>query len=143
MESLEELGDVFLLHYIQNVYENSGPWQPPVNTSPQMSAAITAYGRIYMHQFIQRDDCHYTDTDSVVLSNPLLEEDVSETKLGKFKLEYGGMQKLGIFLAPKCYALIPFDEAKLKERRIFFAIREFLKGMWKKSFFFQSVRFSF
>ena len=53
MESLEEIGDVFMLHYIRNVYENSGPWQPPVNTSPQMSAAIMAYGRMSQHR------CHH------------------------------------------------------------------------------------
>lgn len=94
MDNLEELGDVFLLHYIQNVYDHSGPWKPRVNTSPQMSAAITAYGRIYMHKFLSRPDCHYTDTDSVVLSNPLPEEYVSETELGLFKLEHDGLSSI-------------------------------------------------
>lgn len=112
MDNLEELGDIFLLNYIQNAYDHSGPWKPNVNTSPQMSAAITAYGRIYMHKFISRPDCHYTDTDSVVLSNPLPEEYVSETELGLFKLEHGGQIPVGVFKAPKCYTLSFGDENK-------------------------------
>jgi len=40
-----------------------------------------------MYKYISRDDCYYTDTDSIVLSNPLPEDDVSSSELGKFKLE--------------------------------------------------------
>ncbi|KAL9678789.1 hypothetical protein QQ045_016640 [Rhodiola kirilowii] len=61
----------------------------------QLSAAITACARIYMYPFTSREDCYYTDTDSVVLGNPLPENLLSETDLGKFKCEYlvkkGGM----------------------------------------------------
>jgi hypothetical protein len=110
MGNIEELGDVFLLHYIQNVYDQSAPWKHHVNTSPQMSAAITSYGRIYMYPYISRSDCHYTDTDSVVLSNPLPDECVSDTELGKFKLEHN--VSVGIFTAPKCYAISFVDTNK-------------------------------
>lgn len=43
----------------------------PRNAAVQISAAITAYARIYMHPYINKDDCYYTDTYSVVLGSPL------------------------------------------------------------------------
>lgn len=98
--------DINVISYMQNIYDNRGPWQPPMNSCPQMSAAITGYGRIDMYPFISRDDCLYTDTDSVILSNPLPEELVSQTELGKFKLEYGGPIREGYFLSSKCYFLV-------------------------------------
>lgn len=68
-----------------------------------MSAAITACARIYMYPFTSRDDCYYTDTDSVFLSNPLPDHMVDSNELGKFKLE--GKIKEGHFLAPKSYRI--------------------------------------
>lgn len=97
--------DINIVSYIENMYDTRGKWKPPVNVCPQMSAAITAYARIKMYPYISRDDCHYTDTDSVVLSKQLPEEEVSDSELGKFKLEHGGVIKEGYFIAPKCYLL--------------------------------------
>ncbi|GJY06607.1 DNA polymerase-like protein [Tanacetum coccineum] len=51
----------------------------------QLAAAITASARIYMYPYISRDDCYYTDTDSVVLSQPLPEELISSSILGPAK----------------------------------------------------------
>ncbi|KAM7249945.1 hypothetical protein ACFE04_019724 [Oxalis oulophora] len=76
-------------------------WNPPKNSAVQIAAAITANARIYMHPYISREDCYYTDTDSVVLGQPLPEEMISSSVLGKFKLEDRIMK--GIFLAPKSY----------------------------------------
>ena len=53
----------------------------------QIAAAFTACARIYMYPFTSRDYCYYTDTDSVVLSNPLPSEFVDSNELGKFQLE--------------------------------------------------------
>nr|CAQ52962.1 unnamed protein product [Lolium perenne] len=97
--------DINIISYIESMYDTKRKWKPPVNTCPQMSAAITGYSRIKMYPYISRDDCYYTDTDSVVLSNPLPEEEVSETELGKFKLEHGGVITIGYFVSPKCYLL--------------------------------------
>jgi hypothetical protein len=36
-----------------------------------------------MYKYISRDDCYYTDTDSVFLGSPLAEEDISSTVLGQ------------------------------------------------------------
>ncbi|KAK8967818.1 hypothetical protein KSP40_PGU001741 [Platanthera guangdongensis] len=40
-----------------------------------------------MYPYISREDCYYTDTDYVVLRNPLPGECISSVELGKFKLE--------------------------------------------------------
>nr|GEY54971.1 DNA polymerase-like [Tanacetum cinerariifolium] len=76
-------------------------WKPPSNSAVQLAVAITASVRIHMYPYISRDDCYYTDTDSVVLGNPLNEEELSPTELGKFKEE--AQIKIGYFLAPKQY----------------------------------------
>lgn len=90
---------------ITSTFLNSSGLQ---NTAVQLSAAITGHARIHMYPFISREDCYYTDTDSVVLSNKLTEEFVSTTLLGKFKLEYKVME--GYFLAGKSYCLILNDD---------------------------------
>ncbi|XP_058741909.1 DNA polymerase-like [Vicia villosa] len=91
--------------YILSYYSTYDPinWKPPRNSAVQLSAAITASARIYMYQFISRNDSYYTDTDYVVLDKPLPNEMVSPTELGKFKLEYEVSE--GIFLAPKTYKI--------------------------------------
>jgi hypothetical protein len=45
----------------------------PANTV-QLSAAIVAYAGIVLYPFIKRDDCYYTDTDSIVVQNEFSEE---------------------------------------------------------------------
>lgn len=79
-------------------------WKPPKISAVQLAAAITACARIYMYPFISREDCYYTDTDSVVLGHPLPEEWVSSEVLGLFKLEH--RVKEGYFLVPKSYRMI-------------------------------------
>lgn len=76
-------------------------WNPPRISAVQLSAAITACARIYMYPYISRKDCYYTDTDSVVLSEPLPSEEVHSSLLGKLKLEH--KIKNALFLAPKSY----------------------------------------
>lgn len=79
--------------------------QPPRNSAVQIAAAITAHARIHMYPHISRPDCYYTDTDSLVRSNTLPNDMISTTELGKFKFEY-----MGIFLAPKSYCIIQYNE---------------------------------
>lgn len=93
----------YMVTYWSDETEDPTGWSPPRISAVQLSAAITACARIYMYPYISRDDCYYTDTDSVVLGNPLPEEMISSTELGKFKLET--MVSKGIFLAPKSYKL--------------------------------------
>lgn len=77
----------YIVAYHSNTKTDSNYWNPPENSAVQLAAAITAYARIYMYPYISREDCYYTDTDSVVLGQPLPEGDISSTVLGKFKLE--------------------------------------------------------
>ncbi|GFQ06938.1 DNA polymerase [Phtheirospermum japonicum] len=84
-------------------------WELPQNTAVHISAAITANARILMYPYISRDDCYYTDTDSIILGNPLPEDEISTSVLGKFKLE-DNIQK-GFFLAAKAYAYTTYDDA--------------------------------
>lgn len=104
--------DVYLVFYKSNtasdLIEDGG--KPPANAAVQISAAITAYARIRMYPYISRDDCYYTDTDSIVVENMLPDEDISSTELGKFKIEH--FIKRGVFLAPKSYMLETKDNDK-------------------------------
>ena len=81
----------------------------------RLSAAVTAYALIHMYPYISRDDCYYTDTDSVVLRSPLLDEVISSIAMGKFKLEH--FVKRGIFLAPKSYMLVIEDDRHIIEHK--------------------------
>ena len=78
-----------------------------IKSSISIAAAITSYGRITMYKFIVRPDCHYTDTDSIVLSTKLDDEHVNNN-LGGFKLEYAIAD--GIFVSPKAYAIKTADD---------------------------------
>lgn len=60
-----------------------------------------------MYPYISREDCYYTDTDSVVLGHPLPSDVISSSVLGMFKLEDRILK--GYFLAPKSYSYIPID----------------------------------
>lgn len=75
------------------------------NISIPIAAAITAYGRIYMHKFkhINNNPCFYTDTDSVFLEAILSDKYVGE-KLGQQKLVYTKPIK-ATFISPKVYCL--------------------------------------
>lgn len=96
---------------------DQGKSNHPANAAVQMSAAITAYARIHMYPYISRDDCHYTDTDSIVVKEPLPESEVSPSVLGKFKLEYNIAK--GVFLAPKSYMIQTVkDEVIIKHKGV-------------------------
>lgn len=91
----------YIVAYHSNTGTNEDYWNPPRNSAVQLSAAVTAAARIYMYPYISREDCYYTDTDSVVLGKPLPEDVISSSVLGKFKLEDRIIK--GYFLAPKSY----------------------------------------
>lgn len=112
-QSAEKLNDHY---YLVNFFNNSSnaddtDWKAPKMSAVHLAAAVTACARIHMYPYCSRDDCYYTDTDSVILGNPLPEEDISSSLLGKFKLEE--KVKSGIFLAPKSYVLQVEDDRKI------------------------------
>ncbi|XP_055814596.1 DNA polymerase-like [Solanum dulcamara] len=76
-----------LVAYIKNTNPTSGEWRYKKNAAVQLSAAITAYARIYLYPYISREDAYYTDTDSVVVKHPLPCDVLSPFEIGKLKLE--------------------------------------------------------
>lgn len=88
-------------------------WNPPKNSAVQLAAAITASARIHMYPYISREDCYYTDTDSVVLGQPLPEDVISSSVLGKFKLEDRIMK--GYFFAQKSYFYSTIDGKEVRK----------------------------
>nr|GFD00286.1 RNA polymerase, mitochondrial [Tanacetum cinerariifolium] len=63
--------DTFVMSYKENIGVSPlDQWKPHSNSAVQLATAITASARIHMYPYISRDDCYYTDTDSVVLSQP-------------------------------------------------------------------------
>lgn len=105
----------YIVSYHINTGKDTEHWNPPKNSAVQLAAAITASARIYMYPYISREDCYYTDTDSVVLGQPLPEELISSSVLGKFKLEH--RVKKGYFLAPKSYSLITEEGADVLKHK--------------------------
>ena len=101
----------YIVAYHSNTGKGSDYWNPPKNSAVQLAAAITASARIYMYPYISREDCYYTDTDSVVLGQPLPEDVISSSVIGKFKLEDRVMK--GYFLAPKSYFYIAIDSTNV------------------------------
>lgn len=104
-QSAEMLTDhYYIVNYItNNCKTDDTEWKAPKMSAVHLSAAITACARIHMYPYISRDDCYYTDTDSVVLGSQLPDDIISSEKIGMFKLEYQVLR--GIFLAPKSYLL--------------------------------------
>lgn len=80
------------------------------NVSIGIAAAITAYARIHMSQFKNNPNfiLYYSDTDSIYIDRPLPDYLVSDTILGKMKLEC--ILTDAIFLAPKVYYLETEDD---------------------------------
>jgi len=83
--------------------------------SVPISAAITAYARIYMAQFLidNNINIYYSDTDCLVVDQPLHEIFVGK-ELGLFKLEH--IYEEATFLAPKVYGgIIRNEDGSIKE----------------------------
>jgi len=70
-----------------------------------IASAVTSYARIYMDVCMRKigfKNIYYSDTDSIFSSVPMEDSMVSDTCLGKFKLE--GIFEEAIFIAPKMYS---------------------------------------
>ena len=87
----------YIVAYHSNTDKGSDYWNPPKHSAVQLAAAVTASARIYMYPYISREDCYYTDTDSVVLGQPLPKEMISSSVLGQFKLEDRGSRTSGSY----------------------------------------------
>ena len=99
-----ELEDYYLLE-IKNNEEIVEDENSTHNINVGIASAITAYSRILMTIFKNNPkiNLYYTDTDSAYTDSDLDETFISETVLGKLKLE--NTCNKAIFLAPKVYCL--------------------------------------
>ena len=76
------------------------------NVNIAIASAVTAYARIHMSEFKNNPllpNLYYTDTDSAYFDGPLPDNFISQSILGKMKLE--GIFDKALFLPPKVYAL--------------------------------------
>ena len=104
ISSKTELEDYYLIS-IKNSEKIEEDENSTHNTNVAIASAITAYSRIYMSQFKNNPkiNLYYTDTDSIYTDSELDESLISETSLGKLKLE--NVCNKTIFLSPKVYYL--------------------------------------
>jgi hypothetical protein len=103
-----DLGDYVLIFFNKLDFVNEDD-QSTHNVSIGVAAAITAYARIHMSQFKNNPNfkLFYSDTDSIYIDKPLPDYMISNTILGKMKLENTLTE--AIFLAPKMYLLETID----------------------------------
>jgi len=98
-----DLGDYMVVFYKTELINEDK--ESTHNVSIGIAAAITAYSRIHMSQFKNNPkiNLYYTDTDSIYTDSDIDPTFISETVLGKLKLE--NICKKAIFLTPKVYCL--------------------------------------
>lgn len=79
------------------------------NSFPILASYVTSYAQVHMHKFLSRYNPIYTDTDSILTQETIPNFFISDTELGKFKLEkMGNLEVEG----SKCYAFNGFPVIK-------------------------------
>jgi len=91
---------------VEYEYEDLNEFYNQIGSLVRFSAFITAQARCillkpFTDNILEQDNLFYTDTDSIFINKILPSNYVSNTELGKFKLEYE--IKKAYFLAPKMY----------------------------------------
>jgi hypothetical protein len=100
----------------------------------QISAAITSYARCHLYNniFDNKLDVYYIDTDSIVIKHKLPDNLISQTELGKYKLEY--KIKKAIFPSIKTYYILYENELNI--------IKEIIKFKSLKKDFISHLNFN-
>ena len=109
------------------------------NVNVAIAAAITSYARIHMSQFKNNPNfkLYYSDTDSIYIDRPLPPKFISNTELGKLKLE--NVLSDAIFLAPKVYYLETEDSKTIYKVKGLKHIIELNKVDFENLLFKQSI----
>ena len=109
------------------------------NVSIAIASAITAYARIHMSQFKNNPNfnLYYSDTDSIYIDKPLPQHMISNTILGKMKLECILID--AIFLSPKMYYLETIEgkviyKVKGLKHEVELTKDDFINLLFEKSF---------
>jgi hypothetical protein len=132
VSELSELVSYYMDEKIKNIklldnycveYEYNDQYQHfnQIGSLVRFAAFITAEARcILLSPFSQNvlphSSLYYTDTDSIFIDKELSPHFISQTELGKFKLEY--TMDFGLFLAPKMYILRKDNECKMKMKGV-------------------------
>lgn len=108
----EELGDKVIVKHISEIKGQQTELYGTLethNVSISIASAITAYARIHMSQFKNNPNFNlfYSDTYSIYIDKPLPDSMISNTILGRMKLECTLTD--AIFLSPKMYYLETID----------------------------------
>ena len=106
---------------VEYEYEDLKEYYNQIGSLVRFSSYITARARcILLSPFadgvLNHENLFYTDTDSIFINKKLPKNYVSDTILGKFKLEYE-INK-AFFLAPKMYIVESNNEIKMKMKGI-------------------------
>jgi hypothetical protein len=113
IDDIIKLGDKYLVKYRSEDKDQQTMLYGNLethNVNVAIASAITAYARIHMSQFKNNPNfnLYYSDTDSIYIDKPLSKDMISNTILGKMKLEH--IINKAIFLAPKVYYLETEDD---------------------------------
>jgi hypothetical protein len=131
-----KLGDYILVEFKNQIEEEDDSTH---NVSIGIASAITAYARVHMSQFKNNPkiNLYYSDTDSIYIDSELDESFISDTILGKLKLEH--ICNKAIFLSPKVYCLKTENKGliyKVKglKHEIELTMKDFNDLLYKESF---------
>jgi len=88
-----------------------------IGNNVPIAATVTTYSRMIINEYKIKAidlgyDLYYSDTDSIMISGPLPDSDISSTVLGKMKLEH--VFDEAYFLMPKVYYLRHGDSETFK-----------------------------
>lgn len=103
----EKIDEEKYMHYSGKSYEKSDNIH--FKSTVHIASAITSYARIFMAKYIDKETL-YTDTDSI-FTTKIIDPSLIGKDPGQFKLE--GNYSEAVFLAPKCYALLNYDNSEI------------------------------
>lgn len=111
VKNIIELDDYVIVQSQQPEVEDN-EYEVVNNVNIAVASAITAYARFHMSQFKNKpnylaDRLFYYDTESIYVNKSLDDKYISNTELGKLKLD--NIITKGILLAPKVYGLLTED----------------------------------
>ena len=133
---VKELGNKYLIEMQSdlsrlNTMLDNGSENHNVNIA--IASSIASYARIHLNKLIHDllalgYKVYYKDTDSIFVNKPIPEELISQTELGKLKLE--NICSRAIFIAPKVYCLVTEDgreifKVKGLTKNVKFSVQDF------------------
>ena len=112
-----------IMKQLNATYTKMTSFESKVKSNVAIASAITAYARIHMNKFKQNSNIIYTDTDSIITTEPLPNE-VLGNEIGMFNDELNGNVIEEIYvLGIKQYGYYYFDNGVKVEKSVWAGIR--------------------